>query len=370
MTSTPSQRRWLSLASTTLAAALSVWLLLATLTTAGEIPLISDDGDQPPDSQVLALQEIVAVDVVAETRSTAAPTEPTPSPTAIAAPPPPFPSPFEPAPNEAQADAKKMGAAVAYRLTNYWPDSSPTELATGVTVDSARVDALIAAAEPVHHPGMWSRGTIEYAQLGGHLNGGISIMVVVRQELGTEGVEEYDRAETRTMDVRLVRNRYGAWTFDELASAGGEPEDRPADLSPLAASVVDDPRIDLPDSALWDIYSGHTDPALLQVMADIAERTPYAVVVLHTGHPDNVFGTDRVSNHTVGRAVDIHELDSARVIDSHDIASSTYALAEWLASRPDIKELGSPWLIEDAIAHTFTNEVHHDHLHIGVFPEA
>ena len=37
-------------------------------------------------------------------------------------------------------------------------------------------------------------------------------------------------------------------------------------------------------------------------------------------------------------------------------------------SRYDIREFGSPWRFPDAVAHTFTNEVHHDHLHIGVHP--
>ena len=283
--------------------------------------------------------------------------------------PPPLPDRFEPLPNEVQADAKRLGAAVAHQITNYGPNSSVTELAASVTADPTRADALAREAATVHHPGMWSRGTIEYAQLGGHRDDRISIMVVVRQELGTPNTADAERAETRTMDVRLARDASGAWEFEELASAGGQPVARPGGLSPLAASVVDDPRIDLPDTAIWDIYSGHTDPALHKVMLDIAERTPYSVIVLKTGHPHNVFGTDRLSNHTVGRAVDIHELGSALVIDSHDTTSSIYALSEWLVSRLDIKEFGSPWRFDDAVARNFTDEVHHDHLHVGVFPE-
>ena len=275
---------------------------------------------------------------------------------------------FELSPNEVQADAKWLGAWVAYQITNYDPESSMIELAAIVTDDSARADALAMEAAIVHHPGMWSRGTIEYAQLGGHLNDRISIMVVVRQELGREDTADTERAETRTMDVRLVRGTSGAWEFEELASAGGQPVARPADLSPLAAAVVDNPRINLPDTAIWDIYSGYTDHALHEVMLDIAERTPYSVIVLQTGHPHNVFGTNRLSNHTVGRAVDIHEVNSELVIDSHDTTSSIYELSEWLVSRRDIREFGSPWRFDGAVAHNFTNEVHHDHLHVGVFP--
>ncbi len=281
--------------------------------------------------------------------------------------PPPFPDPFEPAPNEVQAGAKQLGALVAYAITNYEVDSSLTDVLATLPVGPAVADALALEVQTVHHPEMWSRGTVEYAQLGGHLDGRISIMVVVRQDVGVEGSPEPERTETRTVDVRLVRAESGVWEFEEIASAGGQPVERPAALAPVAASVVDNPRINLPDSAIWDIYSGHTDHALLQTMLDLAARTSYSVVVLHTGHPDHVFGTPRLSNHTVGRAVDIYQVGSDLVIDSHDVTSSLYAVSELLVSRTDIGEFGSPWRFDDAVAHTFTNQVHHDHIHIGVF---
>ena len=322
--------------------------------------VITADGDAPADP--VGVQVAPAVP---ETTAVPAPNETGDADIGAVAPPP-FPDKFEPLPNEVQADAKRLGTAVVYQITNYGWDSSVIELAADVTADPARADALAREAATVHHPGMWSRGTIEYAQLGGHRDDRISIMVVVRQELGGEGTADAERAETRTMDVRLMRGASGAWEFEELASAGGQPVARPADLAPLAASVVDNPRIDLPDTAIWDVYSGKTDPALHEVMLDIAERTTYSVIVLKTGHPHNVFGTDRVSNHTVGLAVDIHETNSELVIDSHDTTSSIFSLSEWLVSRHDISEFGSPWRFDDAVAPNFTNEVHHDHLHVGV----
>ena len=382
-------RQWLSLAAAALFFASSVLLLYERVIKADDdapvTPVASDtpttpveddgavdvpapnetDGADTGEDVEVTESEVPSADRVTATSEpveevSAAPVVPSPTP---------FPDQFEPSSNEVQADAKRLGAEVAYQITNYRPDSSVIELAAGVTADPARAEALARGAATVHHPGMWSRGTIEYAQLGGHRDDRISIMVVVHQELGAEGAADAERVETRTMDVRLVRGASGSWEFEELASAGGQPVARPANLSPLAASVVDDPRIDLPDTAIWDIYSGYTDNALLEAMLDIAERAPYSVIVVKTGHPHNVFGTDRVSNHTVGRAVDIHEIDSELVIDSHDETSSIYALSEWLVSRSDIREFGSPWLFDGAVAHNFTDEVHHDHLHVGVFPE-
>jgi len=76
--------------------------------------------------------------------------------------------------------------------------------------------------------------------------------------------------------------------------------------------------------------------------------------------------TDRLSNHSRGRAIDIYLLGDQRVIDSHDRASLAYEIATWGAKNPLVYELGSPWSIGGATANSFTNTVHHDHIHIGV----
>ena len=174
------------------------------------------------------------------------------------------------------------------------------------------------------------------------------------------------------MEVRLARGEAGAWALETIASSGGVPVERPDDLSERAAAVVDHDRIDLPDTARWDIYSGFANEQLLLVMLDMADRNSFKVVVLSTGHAYNVFGTNRVSNHSVGRAVDIYAIGTDAgdelVIDSHDPSSVLYELSEWIVSRYDIREYGSPWKFPDGVAHTFTNQVHHDHVHVGVQP--
>lgn len=282
--------------------------------------------------------------------------------------PPPIPDLFVAAANEVQPEAKEMGAMVVHRLTNYEAGSSlPEVFATLPTVDPAHEESTASEAAVVHHSEMWSRGTVEYVQNGGHLNGRISLIIVVRQDLGIPGESEPVRSEVRTMEIRLAEAESGAWTLETVASTGGSPISRPADLSALAAAVVDHDRIDLPDTGVWDIYAGDVNPGLLAMMLDLAEQTPYSVVVFGTGHAYNVFGTDRVSNHSVGQAVDIYRFGSERVIDAHDPTSATYAVSEWVVSRGDIKEFGSPWRFPDAVAHTFTNDVHHDHVHIGVY---
>lgn len=282
--------------------------------------------------------------------------------------PPPVPERFEPTINEPQPDAKRMGAGFAHLITNYETDSTLDDVLATLPPGASLIEGLAGEVDLVHHPGMWSRGTVEYVQLGGHRGGRISNIIVIRQDLGIEGSSEPQRTETRVMEVRLAGDETTGWALETIASAGGAPAERPADLSDVAAAVVDHERIDLPDTAAWDIYRGLINRQLLEVMLDMAERTPYSVVVLQTGHSYNVFGTDRVSNHSVGRAVDIYKLERELVVDSHATFSEFYELSEWIVSRYDIREFGSPWLFPDAVAHTFTDQVHHDHLHIGVHP--
>jgi len=102
-----------------------------------------------------------------------------------------------------------------------------------------------------------------------------------------------------------------------------------------------------------------------------------------------VFGTDNMSRHTSGHAVDLYRIGDARVIDDRAEASSTHEIvAEW-CTRDDISSIGSPWRFEnpdpaegseetsvgeteesgsDFKCRSFTNRVHQDHIHISVSP--
>lgn len=295
-------------------------------------------------------------------------TEPPPSssPTATPTPtpsPPIAPARYEPAANEVYPNAKKLAADVAYDLTNYGPDDDPRTIASAVAGGPEQAASLVEAARPLLHPGRWSRGAVVYPQLGGVTPSRVSVMVVVEQRTGVGG--ETQSTVSRTLDVRLVL-RGDAWVFDELASAGGVELPRPSDLPPEATAVLDDPRIELPDSARWDIYAGGTSTALLRLMSELAERTPYGVVVLSSGHPFNVFGSEHQSNHTKGRAVDIYRVGSVLVIDDRDPGSATDAEVRGLYEHPALSEIGSPWALDGFGGRSFTDVVHQDHLHIGV----
>jgi hypothetical protein len=270
--------------------------------------------------------------------------------------------PYEPVAAETHPNAKALGAAVVQALTTYEP-GEPLEDVVARASDGRGERDDVEAARPLHHPG-WSRGEVLYPQFGGLTEDACSIMAVVRQEVGLP--DGTTRQEIRTVDVRL-RLRDGTWVFDALASAGGEPVERPDDLPEEAVAVLDDERIELPDSARWDIHRGATSPELLALMQRLADETGgYAVCVLESGHPINVFGTDRLSDHTRGRAVDIHRIADRLVIDDREEGSATDRAVAWLYEVDAAPIVGSPWALDGFGGRSFTDAVHQDHLHVAV----
>ena len=188
-------------------------------------------------------------------------------------------------------------------------------------------------------------------------------MVVTEQEIGTT-----DGTSTRvlTLDVRL-RLRDGAWVVHHLASTGGQPpEGDDHELSPEAQAVLDHPRIELPDSAVWDIQAGRISPTLLRVMARAAEQIEYGAVVLATGHPLEIFGTDRKSDHTRGRAIDIYRVGDSNVVDDRKEGSATHQLVEWFYDQPEVARIGSPWALDGFGGRSWTDVLHLDHRHVAV----
>ncbi|WP_338608951.1 hypothetical protein V6617_02815 [Pelagibacterium nitratireducens] len=261
--------------------------------------------------------------------------------------------------NETHPNAKRLASQVALALTTYSQTETAEQIARRLDFAGSEAKGLAAT---FHIPGAWSKGRIIYPQLGGLGASAASVMVVVEQMVGTsEGI----RVFIRTLDVRLALSD-GIWRFADLASIGGTLITEPAPPSPQALAVLNDPRIEMPDSARWDILSGSISQNLLAVMARLAERFPFGVVTLSQGHPYEVFGTDRQSDHTRGRAVDIYRLGDTLVIDGRTDGSAVHQTVQWLYQQPEIRQIGSPWALDGVGGKSFTDRLHQDHLHIAV----
>jgi hypothetical protein len=304
---------------------------------------------------------------------TAAPARPTPTPTPTPSRPPtlpPVPA-WQPLPAEPLPGLKRAAAdfvqGLATRSGGARPEDAMASVA-GLSAPGFDTGAALAVAAPLFDAPV-SSGEIVYPQFGGLVPNGPrasegAVMVVLRQRrlsaTGTVG------EVVRTVDVRL-RVVEGAWRVVELASVGGEPVDRPDVLDPTALAVLDDPRIELPDSARWDVHAGRIAPEVLAVLADAAGRAPLSVAVLRAGHPDNVFGSSRLSDHTRGRAVDVWAVGGVPVVAQPTVGSPYRAVLEGAFADPRVRQTGSPdgSDLDGGGRRSFTDTVHADHLHLA-----
>ncbi len=289
-----------------------------------------------------------------------------PSPT-----PPPLPPPYVPLAGEVVPDCKQTAADFVQALTT--GDTGGVEAAvaratawTGTGFDAAQATAL---ARPLFRDEV-TRGEIVYPQIGGLVPLGdtartAAVMVLVRHRSFTR--EGRTSEEVRLCDVRLAIQE-GRWRVVELASVGGEPVDRPASVDPRAAKVLDDPRIELPDTARWDVHAGRISLDLLDVLAAAAAQAPVSVTVLRTGHPRNVFGSTRTSDHTQGRAVDLWRIGGQPVLTTGAADGPSGLVLRTAFADPRLSQAGSPVgsdLDGSGRRRSFVNLVHKDHLHLA-----
>lgn len=212
---------------------------------------------------------------------------------------------------------------------------------------------------------------VVYPQLGGLTRTKASIIALV----DTQRFENQQIVRTtRVLDLRLTRSD-GKWTVTAVKSTGGnlkgsgptQPTDSSEPSSELVAQVLEDDNIALTDTSIQDLLEGDIDARVLEVVRGFARDHQLSVAVLRTGHPRDVFGTDRQSNHTRGKAVDIWEIDGKPVSyyaqQSADDNPARALMEAALADGSD--EVGGPWAFATRDGATFSNIVHQDHIHIG-----
>ncbi len=227
-------------------------------------------------------------------------------------------------------------------------------VSAGLPADVAATAAVLAAPDAEG-----STLEIVYPQSGGQTPTDASVMTSVVQTLQRGGVVE-QRALTLDVRVRLVGTVWTAIGIAPLPPLAG-----PGTLGANAAAVLANPRIRLPGAAQADLRSGSLDETMLGILNGIAAHHELDVAVFYDGHPPQVFATDRLSNHHVGRAVDIWAVDGRSVASLRgDTALLDPILV--LAARLGATEVGSPYDRNGPEGGYFTDAAHQDHLHIGV----
>lgn len=272
---------------------------------------------------------------------------------------------YEPPADEPYTNGKRLAGRVAQQLATFRPRASIDEISNGVAPVGQRPTELARIVAPLLAPEYRSTGEVIYVQLSGVTATTLGAIVLVRQHLedatGTRDVV------VRVMDVRLRLTDGASWSLDRVASVGGSPVQRPENISPAAARVLDHPNIRLPDTVRWDIYRGLIDVGLLRALSDAADRWPFAVMVLRTGHPNDIWATGRRSAHSFGGAVDIYAVDGKLVLHQRAKGSSAYRLASTFLTAGAAK-VGSPWILPAGGGRSFTDRVHQDHLHLQYAP--
>ena len=269
------------------------------------------------------------------------------------------PAQWEPSPNEVEPALKSAAADTLRALLSYDVGGGTVPAARARLADVPADPAVAEKVAPLLASEKSAAADVVYPQMGGYAGARASVMTLTRLRF-KDGNEI--SSQTRTIDVRLARRDDG-WHVVDIASLGGEPVPVPETLSPAARAVLDHPRIDLPDSARWDIAAGQVSEAVLETLRTLADEHDLRVTVLSSGHPNEVFGTSHTSNHTRGRAVDIWSIDGM-VVERRAADGPLRPVVQQLLSS-GVTELGAPFDVDGPGGANFANLVHQDHLHVG-----
>jgi hypothetical protein len=169
------------------------------------------------------------------------------------------------------------------------------------------------------------------------------------------------------LDQALFAYNHAGWYVDKVLAQAQRYAAAPALVVGAvdASSLLANPRLRLTENARYDLERGVVDARVVGLLELLLQSYTVDVSVFSTGHSTYVKGTDKVSNHIPGRAVDIFALNGEPV---SALSGAARAVTAWLATgqgplRPD--ELGTPFGEFASLPGVFTDASHQDHLHIG-----
>jgi hypothetical protein len=269
---------------------------------------------------------------------------------------------YEPAPEVKAAAIGFLEAALNYAAGAEGIARARERVAADVASDQA-----LSAIEPLLEDPTATGVEVVYPQLGGLTSTAASVISVV--DLYRAGVPEAV-GRRLVLDVRLESRETG-WIVSNVDSIGGDLSGHSsADLAGADEAVrglVASEGVELPDTATQDLLNGGIDNRVIALVTDLGKEFELSVTVLKTGHAHEVFGTDRQSNHSRGRAVDIWKINGQPVSYWAEQPAESNPARELmsLALAGGSDEVGGPWAFSTADGTTFTNQVHIDHVHIG-----
>jgi transglycosylase-like protein with SLT domain len=221
-------------------------------------------------------------------------------------------------------------------------------------------------------PSCWRQGSVNYAGAGGPMQFLAATWATYGVEANGDrradrwdpadaiyGAARYLRANGAPADLRRAIYAYNhspAYVQQVLdlmqryrqqaatAPSAGRAVESLGDPAAFAGAVLSDQRIGLRPEAVGDVRSGRIDARLLAALLTLSQRFALdGVGPFVTGHSTLVAGTNRISNHAGGRAVDIGTVDQRIVNSANPVARSLAVaiLALPAPLRPD--EIESPF---------------------------
>ena len=82
-----------------------------------------------------------------------------------------------------------------------------------------------------------------------------------------------------------------------------------------------------------------------------------------SGHPSDMFGTSRLSDHLLGRGFDTRRIDEQSVVSASTPRTLVTAYMQ-AAARAGCDNVGGPYVLPGATY--FSDDTHHDHFHPGL----
>ena len=272
----------------------------------------------------------------------------------------PKPQPWAPSANDVAADAKARAVRLVETAATWESGNGGFQNARRRLNESGFDGDLVDDLGSVLVDGVESVARVVVAQYGGLLADSASVLVVVDQwVLRRDG---RIRAGGTTLDIRLVVDE-PEWAVTVVRPA--RPGRAVGGLSRAARRLLASTRVSLPEAAASDIRAGEINDVVLNALHSLSERRHLDVSVLRSGHPVWVFGTDRVSNHTEGRAVDVWALEGRPIVDMRVAPELTEFMKE--ASEVGAYQVGGPTDLDGGDTVYFSDDTHQDHIHLG-FP--
>ena len=208
----------------------------------------------------------------------------------------------------------------------------------------------IARGQPIDDPNSYGEWIADVERPAEQFRGRYQLQLSTAQDL----LQSRPQAPAAVPDPAAVQTPAAAAAPVEAAKGGSADS--------LGQGLLGNKNLILDADAQKDIGDGAVDPRILAVLDNLTQKHKIELSVIKTGH-DQFTSGGSVSNHFVGRGIDIARVDG-QIVNSGSTAARELA-TEIAALTGDVRptEVGTPFSI--GAPGFFTDGAHQDHIHVA-----